>query len=96
MKRVIIGSLFALMLCSFVFAGSEISMDFLVNSPPEEVVDYVPTEGGIGLFGYLIVILIALVFIYFVFKIKKGKNAKSKVKTKKIKRKKVSSKKSKK
>ncbi|MCD4771106.1 hypothetical protein K8R30_01685 [archaeon] len=91
MKRVIIGSLFVFALCSFVFAGSETGMDFVVNSPPKEVVDYVPTESGVGLFGYSIIILIALVFIYFVFKIKKAKVGKRKVK-----RKKVSSKKKKK
>jgi len=85
-----------LMLCSFVFAGSEISMDFVINSPPEEVVDYVPTESGIGLFGYSVIILIALVFIYFIFKTKKGKGVRTKVGKKKVKRKKVSSKKKKK
>ena len=96
MKRVMIGSLFALMLCSFVFAASEINMDFVVNSPPKEVIDYVPTEGDVGPFGYLVMILVALVFVYFVFKMKKGKGTKTKVGKKKVKRKKSSSKKSKK
>ena len=96
MKRVIIGGLFTLMLCSFVFAASEINMDFVVNSPLEKVVDYVPTEDSVGPFGYLVMILVALVFVYFVFKIKKGKSTKTKVGKKKVKRKKVSSKKSKK
>jgi len=96
MKRVIIGSLLVLVLSSFVLAGSEISMDFVVNSPPKEVVDYVPTESGVGFLGYSVIILATLVFVYFIYKTKKGKSAKTKVKKKKAKRKKASSKKAKK
>jgi len=72
MKRVLLITM-VLVLCSFVFAvGSEVATDFSVNSPKQEVMNYVSSGSIVGdYFGYLVLIIVALVLVYFISKSKK-------------------------
>jgi len=72
MRWVIISSLFVLMLCGFVFAGSGIKADFAVNSVSEKVPDYVvPQNSGANYFQWGVLAFVVIALAYFISSRKK-------------------------
>ncbi len=100
MKVVIIGLFMMLVLSNFVFAvGSEVSMDFVVNTHKMEVPNYVSDRSFVeNYLWYIVSFFLALVSIYFIFinknsskkKTSKKKSSKKKSSKKKSSKKKVS------
>ena len=72
MKGVLLGGLLILLLSSYVFAGSEIEIDFSVNALERAAVESVPIEtGSDGSFVYVVLVVAVLAGLYFFLK---GKN----------------------
>ena len=73
MKEMILGLLLIVALSSFVIAGSEIGMSFVVGEIGIGSDDYIPEGFCNNYTGYIVGVLVILVIFYIVSKMKNGK-----------------------